>query len=1003
MHNSVVQLPIIFSRLIKCDWADFYPRARVPHFGDEGKTSSGEMATHGAVSTFDPNMEDWTTYTERMKHYFVANDVTDADKKRSILLSACGPATFKVIRNLVEEGKLDTTPYDDIVKLVKNYYDPPPSVTMQRYKFNTRVRGASESVANYVAALREIAQHCEYKESLQDMLRDRLVCGVNHEAITNRLLSEKKLTFDKAMELAQAIESAERDTRQLQAAQSTSMTPQVHFTTAHKQKNRQKRESSRPARQGNSVACYRCGGSHLASTCRFINTVCHACKKRGHIVRVCRSKAQPGRPARKANYIVETEEDDEVSDPEDTYHMFTVRSKSCKPIILTVAINGVPTPMEVDTGAAYTVITQITYQKIAQLGGVRDLEPSDLKLKSYSGQLIKVFGQLPVVVTYEQEQSELFVQVVEGEGPDLLGRDWMAALKVTLSMGEVHTVEEERSLLEVLTKYSSIFTEELGCLKGMEVKLNVDPNAIPKFFKPRPVPLALREKVERELEKLLSMGIISPVQFSKWAAPIVPVVKQSGEVRICGDYKITVNRACTADSYPLPRVDELLANLAGGQYFSKLDLSQAYLQLPLDEESKEYVTVNTHKGLYKYNRLPFGVSSAPSIFQRTMENLFQGIRGVSVYIDDILVTGSTLHDHLEVLTTVLEKLQNSGLKLNRPKCFFLRSQIEYLGHVIDREGLHPTAEKVRAIQEARKPQNVSELRSFFGIINYYNRFLPNLSTILAPLYRLLQKDVKWMWGQEQEEAFSAAKEALQDDSLLVHYDESKPLILACDASQYGLGAVLSHTMEDGTERPVAYASRTLTAAEKRYSQLEKEGLAIIFGTKKFHNYLYGRFFLIESDHKPLAYLFNEAKGISPTASSRIQRWALTLGAYQYTIRHKAGKSLSNADALSRLPRPVTTSSDKLPGDLVHLMDHLSVTTVNAITIKSWTAKDPVLSQVSRYIMGGWPDIVSPDLKPYQNRSKELSTLNGCVLWGARVVVPPQGRTGRTSRDTPWLY
>ena len=151
------------------------------------------------------------------------------------------------------------------------------------------------------------------------------------------------------------------------------------------------------------------------------------------------------------------------------------------------------------------------------------------------------------------------------------------------------------------------------------------------------------------------------------------------------------------------------------------------------------------------------------------------------------------------------------------------------------------------------------------------------------------------------------------------------------------------------------------------------------------------FFLIESDHQPLAYLFNETKGISTTALSRIQRWALTLSAYQYTIRHKPGKSLSNADALSRLPRPVTTSSDKLPGDLVHLMDHLSVTTVNANTIKSWTAKDPVLSQVSRYIMGGWPDVVSPDLKPYQNRSKELSTLNGCVLWGARVVVPPQCR------------
>jgi hypothetical protein len=301
------------------------------------------------------------------------------------------------------------------------------------------------------------------------------------------------------------------------------------------------------------------------------------------------------------------------------------------------------------------------------------------------------------------------------------------------------------------------------------------------------------------------MGIISPVQFSTWAAPIVPVLKQSGGVRICGDYKITINQPCAVDSYPLPKVDDLLANLAGGQYFSKLDLSQAYLQLPLDEQSKEYVTVNTHRGLYRYNRLPFGVSSAPSIFQRTIENLLQRIRGVSVYIDDILISGSTLHEHLQILDTVLEKLQNSGLKLNKTKCFFLRDRIEYLGHIIDRDGLHPTSEKVRAVQEAQTPRNVSELRSFFGIVNYYHRFLPNLSTTLAPLYRLLQKDVKWIWEQEQEKAFTAAKRALQDDSLLVHYDESKPLILACDASQYGLGAVLSHTMADGTERPVAYA------------------------------------------------------------------------------------------------------------------------------------------------------------------------------------------------------
>ena len=201
-----------------------------------------------------------------------------------------------------------------------------------------------------------------------------------------------------------------------------------------------------------------------------------------------------------------------------------------------------------------------------------------------------------------------------------MGRDWIKALGVTLKLGEIHSIEESKSLHDVLEKHSTLFEEKLGCLKGTEIKLNVDSNATPKFFKARSVPLALKGKVEAELDKLESMGIISPVQFSRWAAPIVPVLKQNGAVRICGDYKVTINQASLVDTYPLPRIDELLANLSGGKHFSKLDMSQAYLQLPLDKESREYVTVNTPKGLYEYNRLPFGVSSAPSIFQRTMDN-----------------------------------------------------------------------------------------------------------------------------------------------------------------------------------------------------------------------------------------------------------------------------------------------------------------------------------------------------------------------------------------------
>jgi len=375
-----------------------------------------------------------------------------------------------------------------------------------------------------------------------------------------------------------------------------------------------------------------------------------------------------------------------------------------------------------------------------------------------------------------------------------------------------------------------------------------------------------------------------------------------------------------------------------------------------------------------------------------MDTLFQGLYKVSAYIDDIMLTGSTLEEHLQVLDKVLRILKSAGLRLNRSKCLFLQPHIEYLGHVIDQHGIHPTEDKVRAIKEAPAPRNVTELRSFLGMINYYNKFLPNLSAKLSPLYSLLHKKQKWHWDPPQQEAFDLAKQALQADSLLVHYDSAKPLILACDASQYGIGAVMSHIMDDEHERPIAYISRTLSAAEKNYSQLEKEALAIIFAVKKFHNYIFGRHFIIESDHRPLSFLFGENKRVPQMASSRIQRWALTLAAYRYSIKYKAGKQLCNADALSRLPRPVTATNDCLPEDLALLINHLSSTSIDAAHIKEWTARDPILSCVRRFVQTGWPDhYLGDEYKPYVSRKNEMSTLDGCVLWASRVIVPPQGR------------
>ena len=265
-------------------------------------------------------------------------------------------------------------------------------------------------------------------------------------------------------------------------------------------------------------------------------------------------------------------------------------------------------------------------------------------------------------------------------------------------------------------------------------------------------------------------------------------------VRICGDFSVTVNPVSKLDRYPIPQVEDLFARLSHGKYFSKIDLSHAYQQLPLEDGSKKYVVVNTHKGLSCYTRLPFLILSPSGIFQRVIESLLQGISGVVVYLDDILISGSTEEQHLAALYEVLNRLDKAGLRVKKSKCEFLRPSVTYLGHQIDAEGLHPLQEHVRAIRDAPTPTSVSELKSYLGMLTYYSRFLKNCASLLHPLYLLLRKDVKWQWGPDKKKAFVVSKKLLMSTKFLVHFNSSLELTLACDASAYGLGAVLSHKM-----------------------------------------------------------------------------------------------------------------------------------------------------------------------------------------------------------------
>ncbi|KAK7909343.1 hypothetical protein WMY93_014027 [Mugilogobius chulae] len=656
-------------------------------------------------------------------------------------------------------------------------------------------------------------------------------------------------------------------------------------TQVHKMFTQPKKEA------GTSQVCYRCGKpGHQSNECWCKDLDCRNCGKKGHIERACRNKkmqtSKQQKVKKKAGFHkkkhvnkMELEHEDASSDS-DEVHVLSIRDEDDDGYWVTPLLEKKPVRMQIDTGTRVSLVSEVLYkEKLQHL----PLKETKLKLRTYTGGHVQVLGVVDVTVEHNNQKQVLPLHIVSGNRPALLGRKWLKKLK--LNWQEVFMVvdKETSPLNEILKRYPKVFDGELGSMKDITVKLAVKPDSTPKCLKARPVPYAIKPKVEAEIDRLVKSGVLEPVSTSEWATPIVPVMKKDGSPRICGDFKVTVNPVLTTEQYPLPLIDDLFSGLAGGQKFSKIDLSQAYLQMHVEPKSQELLTIVTHKGLYRHKRLPFGITSAPALFQRAMDQILSGLSGVQCYLDDLLITGPDEQTHLRNLDETLKRLENYGLKVRKDKCEFFQPSVEYLGHVIDSRGLHKAPSKVKAIVDAPSPTNVSQLRSFLGLLTYYARFVPNLANRLKPLHELLNKATKWRWTEKCENAFKEVKLALSKSEALAHFDPQLPIQLACDASPYGVGAVVSHIMPSGEERPIAFASRTLSKAESNYAQIEREALSIVFGVKKFHQYLYGRKFTLLTDHRPLTSIFGPHTGIPSMAASRMQRWALLLSAHQYEI------------------------------------------------------------------------------------------------------------------------
>ena len=660
--------------------------------------------------------------------------------------------------------------------------------------------------------------------------------------------------------------------------------------------------------------CYLCGGSYPhTGTCPAKGAICNHCGKVNHFAKVCCSKNKNETASHKLEHrqvseVHTTAKGQQVSNSDDEY-VFTIASimqpasrsveHDDRPQV-EVAINGDPVSVLVDTGSTANIIDSNTYDKLVRQPVLR--KASHVQVYPYaSDKPIPIRGRFTAEVRHRSNTVSAEFFVVSATGSAIINYKTAKALDLVQVCAQINKVES------MITEFGELFQRD-GKLKDYQLKLHID-ESVPGSTQPhRRVPFHTRKKIKAELEKLMERDIIERVQNepTPWISPlhVVPKPNTPGEIRVCVDMR-EANQAVQRERHLTPTVDELITEFNGSKVFTRLDMNVGYHHIELAPESRHITTFSTHLGIFRYKRLNFGISSAAEIFQDIIRQTICDLNGVINMSDDILVHGEDQAEHDKNLRAVLTRLRDKGLSLNRNKCEFNKKKVAFYGYVFSSDGISPDPRKVHDIKEAPKPESPDEVSSLLGLVNYCSRFIHNLATITRPLRDLTKKSIPWKWESKHEEAFNKLKQSIMSDQIMAYYDPKKETELLVDASPVGLGAILAQVDAKG-QTIVAYASRSLTPTEQRYSQTEREALAITWACLHFHLYVFGSRFTVLTDHKPLVPIFSKRTSTPP---ARIEKWLMRLQMYDMTIQYRPGSD-NPADYMSRHPCTTSGTSSK---------------------------------------------------------------------------------------------